>query len=579
MQITTRKELKREVAELRSKAASLDADILVKEAAGEDATEQKDAFNATMKRVAQVSESIVRKEALEDDDETKDADDSEDDEDKDADEDEGKSRKASRKSAVRKLAKPSIIRARSKLIRPIDRFGAVVIGKALSRLDGPQIAYETMMKAFGDEPVAKASVGSLTTDEPTIFQDASPDIIELMNGNSIVRAAGAKIEAMPFGNKTVVRQRLGGEAQYVGEGKAGNPSKIAFDAIQMRWHKMWTMSSVTFEELRFPTIDVAAYVVNDIVARLALKEDKIFLLSEGEPGIVPRGLLPQIKAANRIESTLDGGEVTWQTVVNDFASLESLLSGNFVQPGYVLFMHPNVGTRLKAITNGFDRPFADGLSKAEPEINGHRVFYSPQIPTNLGDDGDETLIFLVKPSHMRVGDKGDYDISMTTEGSFMDGDQLVNPFPEQKAAFLGTAYNDFALDHDVSAAVLTAKGWTMAAGRVAGRDRYDEQPASTEGSHASSARDRTPAPAWTTAAGPISGTFPDGSAITPVNLAATGAVAYAITSGTLPTGLSLNGATGVISGTPTTEGTSSFTVAAVSSAATTTTRTFSITVA
>lgn len=54
---------------------------------------------------------------------------------------------------------------------------------------------------------------------------------------------------------------------------------------------------------------------------------------------------------------------------------------------------------------------------------------------------------------------------------------------------------------------------------------------------------------------------------------------FAVVSGSLPAGLSLNTSTGVISGTPTTAGTSSFTIKATDTNGSTGTTNFSITVA
>lgn len=54
---------------------------------------------------------------------------------------------------------------------------------------------------------------------------------------------------------------------------------------------------------------------------------------------------------------------------------------------------------------------------------------------------------------------------------------------------------------------------------------------------------------------------------------------FAVASGSLPAGLSLNTSTGVISGTPTTAGTSSFTIKATDTNGSTGTTNFSITVA
>jgi len=86
------------------------------------------------------------------------------------------------------------------------------------------------------------------------------------------------------------------------------------------------------------------------------------------------------------------------------------------------------------------------------------------------------------------------------------------------------------------------------------------------------------APVWTTAAGALNAASV-GNAYS-VTLVATddsgAAPAYSIASGTLPTGLSLNTSTGVISGTPSAAGASSFTINATDANGTATSRAFTI---
>lgn len=90
----------------------------------------------------------------------------------------------------------------------------------------------------------------------------------------------------------------------------------------------------------------------------------------------------------------------------------------------------------------------------------------------------------------------------------------------------------------------------------------------------------TAAPVWTTAAGALT-PAPSGSAYS-VTLVATDdsgtAPTYSIASGSLPGGLSLNGSTGVISGTISGSGTSSFTINATDANGTSTARAFTINV-
>ena len=87
------------------------------------------------------------------------------------------------------------------------------------------------------------------------------------------------------------------------------------------------------------------------------------------------------------------------------------------------------------------------------------------------------------------------------------------------------------------------------------------------------------APAWTTAAGSL-GSNAAGSAIS-YTVAATGATSFAVQSGSLPGGTSLNSSTGVISGTEsgaTAETTYSFTIRATDAEGQTADRAFSITI-
>jgi hypothetical protein len=91
-------------------------------------------------------------------------------------------------------------------------------------------------------------------------------------------------------------------------------------------------------------------------------------------------------------------------------------------------------------------------------------------------------------------------------------------------------------------------------------------------------------PTWNYSSGTL-GTFNEGSAITPISALASdqenGALTYEIVSGSLPSGLTLNTSTGVISGTPTgiaANTTYSFTVSVTDSVNSTITRAYSITI-
>lgn len=85
-------------------------------------------------------------------------------------------------------------------------------------------------------------------------------------------------------------------------------------------------------------------------------------------------------------------------------------------------------------------------------------------------------------------------------------------------------------------------------------------------------------PVWTTPAGALLGGSPSLAYSTTV-VATGGNITYSVTTGTLPIGLSLNSNTGEISGTPSIDETSSFTITATNQYNQTTARAFSITIA
>ena len=87
-------------------------------------------------------------------------------------------------------------------------------------------------------------------------------------------------------------------------------------------------------------------------------------------------------------------------------------------------------------------------------------------------------------------------------------------------------------------------------------------------------------PTWVTASGALLGVAINTSYSQSVSATGDGTITYSITSGSLPTGLSLNSSTGAITGTaPNTTGTSTFTITASDSQNQTASRSFSILVA
>jgi HK97 family phage major capsid protein len=471
------KELKRDLNACQSKLTEIDKAISVAETAGEDTAALDTEFAGYDKQKKSIQRAIARKETLEDDvkDETKAED---DDEDMDED-DEDKKGKKSRKSIFASPKAPMINRIQRSKLSPAQRLGAYVWGMGSSKVYGQRHAYDQIVRTWGDETVAKAAVGAMDTTEPTIVQDAVTEVIEMLSAKSIVRLAGARVVDMPRGNKTIFRQFAGAQAFFFSEGAQTPVSKPGLDVIQMSWHQLGALVYLTKQELQFPSINTGQLVVDEIVRRIALKEDYTFLVGPGTSN-TPLGILPQV--ANTLASTTISAAVTWQSIANDLASLEMVLSGNNEQPPFVLFTHPNVVTALKAVTNGFTFPFREELSQAVPTLNGNKIYTSTQLAASTASN--VVPIIIANPQELIIADAYSYDVAMSTEGSLNDGGTQVNLWGQNLCGFLATSAVDFALAHNVSAAVLDTTAWVPSA--IAGTDRYT-QAANVQASSASSA--------------------------------------------------------------------------------------------
>ena len=452
---TSKKELKRDLSAVKAKMAEIDEAINAADT-DTDTAELTKEFDKQQKRKNALVAAIARKEALEDefeDDMEKEADDMEDDEDEECAPRGDRKGKKGKKSADAGNSNFSIFREG----RPLDErkmAGVLFYAKAALQLRGftQKQVYDNIRTVWkASDSVAKTAVGAMTTAVPTITQDASPYVIELLNAESVFRKAGAHIEPMPRGQKTIYRQNLGATGYFFGEGQSPTVSKVGYDHIDLTWHKMGALVYVTREELMFPSVNTGDFIISEIALRLGLLEDITFF--NGSSSIT--GLFNRLVSTNTINSTTISSAVNWQSQSNDLATVESLMTGNNVRGPFAIFCHPNLVTALKAQTNGFTYPFREELSKPEPTLNGHRVYTT----TQLGITNSVTDLVMLKPEHMIIGDAYNYDLQISDQGSFNDGGTQVNLFGEQKVAFLGTAAIDFAVMHNVSAAVLQTSGW------------------------------------------------------------------------------------------------------------------------
>jgi HK97 family phage major capsid protein len=382
--------------------------------------------------------------------------------------------------AYARKSAPSIVRADTVLVprQKGSAFSRFVAGRVVDKLYSAGAGAQYVAKHFGDTAVVKA----LTTATPVIPQDFTKDLIELLREQSVVRAAGARVMSMPMGQLTIPRQRLGATATWLGEGQDLTATSAGFDAIQLTWKKLGAITSVTKELVEFSPLDVESIVTTDLVAQMALAEDIEFLNGTGS-AYRPTGIIAQTASSNLLPSN---ATVNFANVVADLRAVELALNVNLVYGPKAWFMHPGVVGFLKTLSNGFGiYPFAEELEQGK--LLGYPVHTTVQLPTNLGGSTNQTKIILAAVNDLIIGDAYRTEVSVTTEGSWVESAATVNSFSRDLIGIKATNSVDFAMKHGVSAAVLTATGWSVgAAFNVAGK-QYVTEAANTSPSSASSA--------------------------------------------------------------------------------------------
>ena len=265
--MSTVRELKNQRSALKAKIVDLDAQIDAGNEAGTDVSELTKAYDTAFAQHKSLGASIKRKiakDALESELETDMHKSADKDEDEDEDKDEDKDEKKSKKS----LGQVSIFGIQKSINRldPVRKAGIYFYTKAVASMPevGATNAIAKASKAWGEagELIAKTAVGPLTTtSQPTIVQDVADVVVELLTPESIFRASGARVIAMPNGVKTVFRERLGNTAYYVGEGQSPTVSQVGYDGIQAIWHKLAVLTYITREEMLFPSVNTADFIM------------------------------------------------------------------------------------------------------------------------------------------------------------------------------------------------------------------------------------------------------------------------------------------------------------------------------
>jgi HK97 family phage major capsid protein len=247
--------------------------------------------------------------------------------------------------------------------------------------------------------------------------------------------------------------------------------------------------------MRYADPAADAFVRDDIVKVLALREDLAFILGDGTSD-GPRGF---ISFANGWVAQNGGTVGAWLTTGNSTLAVNGAdpansTGGNFITSNetYTLatvaaelggavnrldtanvpedkrmwFMHPRSFNYLNNVQNSLGvYVYRDELSKGT--LLGYPFKKTTQIGTNYFDANgahtDCSFVFLAEMDEALILDSMSLELAVSREGSYVDsGGTTVSAFQNDQTLIRAIAEHDFQLRHDQSVAVIQAVRWAPA---------------------------------------------------------------------------------------------------------------------
>ena len=211
----------------------------------------------------------------------------------------------------------------------------------------------------------------------------SGSFIDLLRDKMVLSNLGMQMLTGLVGNIAIPRQTGAATAYWVTEGNAPTESKQAFDQVSMSPKTVGAYTDISRKLLLQSSIDVEAFVQNDLATVLALELQRVGIMGGGSNQ--PSGIL-DTSGIGDVAGGTDGAAPTWANIID----LETDVSVANADVGTLAYLtNAKVRGKLKqtqkfASTNG--NPVWD---QGNTPLNGYRAGVTNAVPSNL-DKGSTT---------------------------------------------------------------------------------------------------------------------------------------------------------------------------------------------
>lgn len=375
---------------------------------------------------------------------------------------------------------------------PYERDKSLVIGgcmKMLGRGAGVvSLARTEAIALYGENhPVTRALITSAGASGGFIVPpDYMNEIIELLRPLAVVRAAGPRVIPMPRGTMTLPGQASAATATYGSETAKITSSQQTLNQIVASYKKLTALVPVSNDMMRYADPAVDAFVRDDLVKVLALREDLAFIMGDGTQD-TPRGFLSFAGgfaiagggSAGTYLSTADstaasGGNFVTSTESFTLATAAAELGGavnkldtaNVPDIKRCWFMHPRSYNYLFNVQNSLGvYVYRDELTKGT--LLSYPVKKTTQIPINIydttGAHTDCSFVFLVEMAEDMILDSMSLELAVSREGTYVDANSnTVSAFQNDQTIIRAIAEHDHQIRHDAAIAVIQFARWAPA---------------------------------------------------------------------------------------------------------------------
>lgn len=349
-------------------------------------------------------------------------------------------------------------------------------------------AREAAKEIYGENhPVTKALIVSSGPAGGFIVPpDYMNEIIELLRPQAQVRAAGPRNIPMPRGTMTLPGQASAATASYGNENARITASQQTLNSIVATYKKLTALVPVSNDMMRYADPAVDAFVRDDLVKVIALREDLAFLFGDGTQD-TPRGLS---SFANSYAVAGGGTAGVWSTTGDSTAAsggnfitstssynlstaaqelgglVNKLDAANVLDRRRVWFMHPRSKNYLYNVQNSL------GVYVYRDEMNTGKLLGYPfrtttQIPTNIcnadSSQTDCSFVVLAEMDEAMIFDSMQLELAVSREGSYVDATgATVSAFQNDQTLIRAITEHDFQMRHDAAIAIAQFVRWAPA---------------------------------------------------------------------------------------------------------------------